>query len=97
MHEAGHLELMTPDEYKVNKYAIGKYLKAGELNDQEFGRRIVVLSQVLGENGKSLMNNQGNLSNSDTTTDNQGSSIVATALSILPIFGSLVNKYASGK
>jgi len=35
----GTVELMTPDEYQVNKYAVGNTLEEGEINDQEFGRR----------------------------------------------------------
>lgn len=68
LHESGHLELMTADEYRVNKYAIGKYLEAGQLNDEEFGRKLVILSEVLGDNGRELMNNEGNLSNFEPIT-----------------------------
>jgi len=51
-HEDGHLRLQTPDEYEANKYAVGKFMQAGTLNDEEFGRRIVVLSEILGDKGR---------------------------------------------
>ncbi len=52
MHEEGHLKLQTADEYEANKYAVGRFVEAGVLTDDEFGRRIVVLSEILGDKGR---------------------------------------------
>lgn len=46
LHEGGHLNLMTADEFKVNKYAIEKFIPVQTLTDAELGKRIIVLSQI---------------------------------------------------
>lgn len=80
LHERGHLELMTADEYQVNRYAVGKYLEAGKLNDSEFNRRIVVLSEVLSDDDSKY------LSNASVDT---GSAISSLGGLISPIFEGL--------
>ena len=57
LHEKGHLQLMTDDEYQVNRYAVGKYLEAGSLDDSEFNRRIVILSEVLSDDESKYLSN----------------------------------------
>ena len=47
LHEQGHFMLQTPSEVEANRHAISEFLQQGELTDQEFGRRITVLSTVL--------------------------------------------------
>jgi len=46
LHEAGHLELMTADEFKANKYAVEKFAPVESLTDNELGKRIVVMSEI---------------------------------------------------
>jgi hypothetical protein len=46
LHEAGHLELMTADEFAANKYAIEKFVQVEALTDAELGKRIVVISEI---------------------------------------------------
>jgi len=52
LHERGHFKLQTPSELKANQYAIEHYLNCGSLNDKEFGRRVIVLSDMLNKNIK---------------------------------------------
>lgn len=46
LHEAGHLELMTADEFKANSYAVEKFAPVKTLSDAELGKRIVVMSEI---------------------------------------------------
>ena len=46
LHEAGHIDLNTADEYLANQYAVKKFMPVGELTNEEFGRRILVLSDI---------------------------------------------------
>lgn len=46
-HEDGHLELNTADEFAANKYAVGKFLKAGTFTNKELGQRIMVMRSIL--------------------------------------------------
>lgn len=48
LHEKGHLQLQTADEYQANHYAVEHYF-AGQLSEDEFGRRIVILSELLSD------------------------------------------------
>lgn len=68
LHEDGHITLQTADEFQANKYAIGRFMERGTLTDQEFGRRIVVLSEILGEKGRTSYFKSANVSNFDPST-----------------------------
>ena len=46
LHEQGHLVIKSHDELQANLYAINHYLPI-DVNNDEFGRRIVVMSQAL--------------------------------------------------
>ena len=46
-HEDGHLIYQTADEYKANEYAISKFVPAGQFNNRELGKRIVVMKEIL--------------------------------------------------
>lgn len=46
LHEAGHLELMTADEFEANNYAVEKFAPVKTLSDAELGKRIVVMSEI---------------------------------------------------
>ncbi len=45
-HEEGHLKLETADEFAANKYAIGKYLSAGQFTSKELGKKIMVMKSI---------------------------------------------------
>jgi hypothetical protein len=47
LHEKGHLELQTADEYKANQYAVGQFAPVGTLTSSELGKRIVVMRNIL--------------------------------------------------
>lgn len=47
LHERGHLEKQTPDEYAANAYAIENFAPAGELNNQQLGKKIMVMRSIL--------------------------------------------------
>lgn len=47
LHEAGHLNLKTADEFAANKYAVSKFSPVGELTKDELGQRIVVMREIL--------------------------------------------------
>ena len=47
LHEKGHLELQTADEFKANAYAVGKFAPVRTLTNAELGQRIVVMRDIL--------------------------------------------------
>lgn len=46
-HEEGHLTMQTADEFAANKYAVGKFLKAGTFTNKELGQKIMVMRSIL--------------------------------------------------
>lgn len=46
-HEEGHLKLQTNDEFAANKYAIGKFISAGQFTNREFGQKLMVMKSIL--------------------------------------------------
>ena len=47
LHEKGHLELQTADEYEANQYAVGKFVPVRTLTNSELGQRIQVMRSIL--------------------------------------------------
>lgn len=46
-HEDGHLRLQTADEFEANQYAVSKFTPAGKFNNEQLGKRIVVMRDIL--------------------------------------------------
>lgn len=47
LHEKGHLELQTADEFEANKYAVGKFAPVRTLTNAQLGQRIIVMRNIL--------------------------------------------------
>lgn len=47
LHEKGHLEMQTADEFAANKYAVGQFMKVGTFTNKELGQRIMVMRSIL--------------------------------------------------
>jgi hypothetical protein len=47
LHEKGHLELKTADEFEANRYAVKEFAPVGTLTSSELGKRIVVMRNIL--------------------------------------------------
>lgn len=47
LHEEGHLQLQTADEFEANSYAVGKFAPVRTLTNAELGQRIIVMRNIL--------------------------------------------------
>ena len=47
LHEKGHLNLQTADEFQANEYAVSHFVPVRTLTNQELGKRIVVMKTIL--------------------------------------------------
>lgn len=47
LHEKGHLELKTADEFEANKYAVSKFAPVRTLTNAQFSQRIIVMRDIL--------------------------------------------------
>lgn len=47
LHEEGHLNLQTTDEFEANAYAVSKFAPMTALTNSELGKRIVVMREIL--------------------------------------------------
>lgn len=47
LHEKGHLELHTANEYEANKYAVKNFAAVRTLTNSQLGQRIVVMRNIL--------------------------------------------------
>jgi hypothetical protein len=47
LHEKGHLDLQTRNEFEANSYAVSKFAPSRTLTNQELGKRIVVMKTIL--------------------------------------------------
>lgn len=51
-HEEGHLRLNTADEFAANQYAVQNFTPSGRFTNNELGKRIIVMREILGKADK---------------------------------------------
>lgn len=86
LHEAGHLVLKTQEEHQANTYAIGKYLESAAIDNQEFNKRIIILSEILSDEGRKMFRrrNYDNLAGDPVSAAAEG---LGSIFDILPALG----------
>lgn len=61
LHEKGHLNMQTADEFAANAYAVKNFVPAGRFTNKELGKRIMVMRSVLDKADGKTANFSGSL------------------------------------